>query len=217
MSNFSIARTTMIDSQIRPSDVNDPRLLKAIGAVPRENFVPKAKRGTAYVDEDVALGEGRFLMEPMVFARLMDAAAITDSDVVLDIGGATGYSAAVISHLADAVVALESDAAMVTSAEKRLAEIEVVNVAVVEGELIAGVAKQGPFDVIFINGSVPKVPANLTKQLSDGGRLLCVIDDNGIGRARKITKVDGELVEQTLFDAYVEPVPGFEEKASFTF
>ena len=217
MSDFATARASMIDCQLRPNDVNDETLITAIDAVPRELFVPKAKRSIAYVDEDIEVADGRFVMEPVTFARLLAAAGIKKSDLVLDIGCTTGYSAAVIAGLADAVVAVENDETFVASAEKTLSTLEVMNVAVVQGALNEGVAKQGPFDVIVLEGCVPEVPAKLTKQLKEGGRLVCVRLEGGVGRGHIIENRDGECAGRNLFDANVEALPGFEKEKSFVF
>ncbi len=218
MSDFVTARTSMIDCQLRPNEVNDEGILGAINAVPREDFVPKAKRSTAYVDEDVEVADGRFLMEPVIFGKLLTAANIQSSDLVLDIGCATGYSSAVVAGLADAVVALEGDKALTELAEKKLANHEIMNVAVVNGDMVDGVAKQGPFDVVIIEGAVDEVPAKLTKQLKNGGRLVCVKVEGGVGRGHIITKdMDGNSVGQNLFDANVPVIPGFEKSVGFVF
>ncbi|WP_417461953.1 protein-L-isoaspartate O-methyltransferase family protein [Kordiimonas sp.] len=217
MTESAVARSHMIDCQLRVNEVNDERIIDAVRAVPRELFVPKAKRSVAYVDEDLAIGGGRYLMEPMIFARLLDEAQIGPKDLVLDIGCATGYSAAVMAGLADAVVALEADADLVKLAEKKLSSLEIMNVAVVEGAHAAGVAKQGPFDVIVLEGAVTEVPAALLKQLKDGGRLLCVKLDGGQGRAHIVTMEAGIPTAMDLFDANIQPLPGFEKEAGFVF
>jgi len=217
VSESAVALSHMIDCQLRPSEVNDERLIEAIRAVPREQFVPKAKRAIAYVDEDLEVAPGRFLMEPVTFARLLVEANVSKKDVVLDVGCATGYSSAVLAGLADAVVALEEDEDLAASAEKKLAAQEIINVAVVKGALNKGVAKQGPFDVIVSEGAVEQVPEALVKQLKDGGRLVCVKLNDGIGRGHIITKTAGIAVERDLFDAYVPLLPGFAVEKGFVF
>lgn len=217
MTEPAVALSRMIDCQLRPNEVNDERIIAAISAVPREAFVPKAKRSVAYVDEDIEVGEGRFLLEPRVFGRMLTAANVGEDDIVLDVGCATGYSAAVLAQLADAVVAVEEDETLAAAAEKKLAEQEIMNVAVVTCAMCDGVAKQGPFDVIFIEGAVEDVPKKLLKQLKDGGRLVCVKLEGGVGRAHMIKKSADGLEEHDLFDANVMPLPGFEKKQAFVF
>lgn len=217
MTGTSQARTTMINSQLRPNRMNDETIIHAIESVNREEFVPKAKRGVAYCDDDIEVAAGRYLMEPMIFAKLLGYADIKKSDLVLDIGCATGYSSAVISELADAVVALEEDAKLAAKAEATLAAQDSVNVAVVKGKHAAGVAKQGPYDVIFIGGAVADVPEALTAQLKEGGRLICVKLENSVGRGHLITKEQGKLVIKRLFDANVPVLAGFAAKESFVF
>lgn len=217
MTNFAAARAHMIDCQLRPNEVNDERLIGAMEEVARENFVPKGKRAIAYVDEDLEIGSGRYLMEPMVFARLLAAADIQPKDLVLDIGCATGYSAAVIAAMADAVVALEEDEELAAAAEKKLSAAEVMNAAVVKGALRHGVAKQGPYDVIVIEGAVEEIPEGLVKQLKDGGRLVCVKLEGGVGRAHIVTMEDGIAAGRNLFDANVQPLASFQQEKRFVF
>lgn len=217
MTESAVARTYMIDCQLRPSEVNDERIIAAIENVARELFVPKAKRSIAYVDEDLEIGEGRYLMEPMVFARLVTAAGVQETDVVLDVGCATGYSSAVLAGLAEAVVALEENEKLAAAAEKKLSDQDVMNVAVVKGRLRDGVAKQGPFDVIILEGAVEEIPAGLVKQLRDGGRLVCVKLEGGVGRAHILEKEEGVVSGRNLFDAHIQPLPGFEAEKGFVF
>lgn len=217
MSDFATARASMIDCQLRPNEVNDERIIAAIRAVPRENFVPKAKRAFAYVDEDIAVCDGRFLMEPVTFARLLVAANLKSDDLALDVGCATGYSSAVMSGLCEAVVALEQHDELASQAEKKLADQDAMNVAVVNGQLTEGVAKQGPFDVIFIEGAVDNVPDALVDQLANGGRLVCVLLEGGVGRGHIIEKQDDTVTRKNLFDANVESLPGFVKEESFVF
>ena len=141
---FEAARRSMVDSQLRPNKVTDQALLDAMAAIPREQFVPEAFRAAAYVDEDVPLGNGRFLLEPMVLGRLIQTAAPTRSDLVLDVGSTTGYGAAVLSRLAATVVGLEIDGAMADRANSALAALGVANAMILQGPLEQGVPRQAP-------------------------------------------------------------------------
>lgn len=210
-------RQAMVDGQIRPNRVSDERVTAALLAVPREVFLPKALRGVAYIDEDIPIGGGRFLMEPVVFARLLQAAAIGPDDAVLDVGCGTGYSSAVLAQLASAVVALEVDPDLGQRANANLAELGVDNVAVVEGELPAGYAEQGPYDVIFVNGAVETVPEALLQQLGEDGRMLLVERRHGVGKAMCYAMFDGNIGRRELFDAQVPLLPGFARKPAFVF
>ena len=171
---YEIARANMVDNQIKTNRVTDLRLIEALERLPRERFVPEAKRGIAYVDEDIDLGGGRWLMEPMVLARLLQAADVQRDEMVLVIGCATGYAAAVLAHLAGTVVALESDEALAAAAEAAVADLEIDNLVVVRGALTAGYAKQAPYNVILIDGAVAEIPPEICDQLSEGGRLVTV-------------------------------------------
>src|SRR3546814_7419678 len=120
--DFAAARENMIEGQLRPNKVTDEAILSAMGTVPRERFLPNGKRAVAYVDEDIGLGQGRFLMEPIVLARLIQAAGVEPDDLVLDIGCGTGYSAAILALLANTVIALECDERLARQATEILAE-----------------------------------------------------------------------------------------------
>ncbi len=207
----------MLDGQLRPNRLTDERLQQAIMAVPREAFVPAALRGVAYVDDDVPLGGGRWLMEPMVLGRLLQEAALEPSDVMLDIGCATGYSTAVAARLAGTVVALESDPELVRQATENLAALGVVNAVVVAGALPSGYPDQAPYQAILLNGAVDRAPDALLRQLADGGRLLAVELADGAGRAVLYLRQDGLIGRRVLFDAAVKPLPGFQAQRGFTF
>ncbi|WP_373087634.1 protein-L-isoaspartate O-methyltransferase [Sneathiella sp.] len=199
---FADARRHMVLSQLRPNQVNSDRVIDAMGTVAREEFVPKELRGVAYLDEDLEVAPGRFLVEPRVFGRLLQEAAVEAKDVVLDIGCGTGYSAAVFGHLAQAVVAIESDAELVARASEILLRLEADNVAVVEGPLAEGNAKQGPYNVIHINGAISEVPQSLLDQLAENGRLICVLG-TGPGVATIYRRHGASCSPRSAFDAAV--------------
>ncbi len=218
MPAYDAARANMVENQVRPNRVTDDRVLNAMAAVPRERFVPKKLAGVAYVDEDIAVSEGRYLMEPMVLARLLQAAAIEPGDVVLDIGCATGYSTAVLARLADTVVAVESEAGLAEAAIALMAELDADNTAVVTGELAEGYAKQAPYDVIVLEGAVDEVPRALSDQLVEGGRMVAVVTGaNRVGRATLLRRLHGVLSSRVLFDASVPLLPGFGSERGFVF
>jgi protein-L-isoaspartate(D-aspartate) O-methyltransferase len=217
MQDYAAARRHMVDSQIRPNKVTDERIMEAMGVIPRERFVPPALKGVAYVDEDIEIAPGRYLMEPQVLARLIQAAEIEPTDAVLEIGCATGYASAVLSHLAESVVAVESDPRLVEIASATLAELDITNVAVVAGKLDDDYSRQGPFGLVFIDGAVERVPDHWLKAIGDKGRLVVVEIINGVGRAVLYTKVAGVPGRRILFDARVPVLEGFRREASFVF
>lgn len=220
MTDFAAARLNMVESQVRVNSVTDERLIGAIGAVPRERFVPLSRQGIAYVDEDIRISEGnppRFLMEPRVFAKLAQLAGITADDLVLDIGCGTGYSTAILARLAGTVVALESDEDLAARAGATLSDLGVDNAVVVAGPLTEGYAKQAPYDVIFVNGMVSSVPEALQQQLREDGRLVTVLGDGVSGRARLYMRSGGSFSGRDAFDANIRFLPGFEAAESFVF
>ncbi len=215
--DFAAARHNMVESQIRPNKVTDPALIGVLAALPREAFVPKALQGVAYVDEAIDLGNGRYMMEPMVVARLLQTAQVKPDDVVLDIGCGTGYSVAIVARLASTVVALESDPQLAAQTSRTLADLEIDTVTVVEGPLEQGFAEQGPYDVIFLDGAIAHIPDVICDQLAEGGRLVAVVDSGGVGRGTLVTRHDGILSRRQVFDAGTPILPGFATRATFQF
>jgi protein-L-isoaspartate(D-aspartate) O-methyltransferase len=216
--DYAVARRNMVDNQIRTNHVTDPRVIAALSEIPREAFVPERLQGVAYVDGDIALGNGRSLMQPAVFARLLQAAEIKPSEVVLDIGCGSGYSSAVLARLASTVVALESDGELATQANTLLAGLSVDNVAIVMGPLANGDPAHGPYDVILLEGAVPRIADALTDQLADGGRLLAVVGGRpGIGRATVVCRVGDAVSSRQVFDATIAMLPSFESEPRFVF
>lgn len=217
MSDFAAARQHMVQNQLQPNKLTDERVAAAMSDVPRERFVPDAVSGVAYMDGDLEIAPGRYLMEPRVLARLLQAAQAAPGELALDVGCSTGYASAVLAQLVGTVVGLESDEALSTQAGNILAELGVDNAVVVNGDLTEGKADQGPFNLILLGGSVPQVPQVLKDQLDEGGRLLGVVNKGGIGRGTVITRRGDKFLQEELFEATVPPLPGFEEQGGFVF
>lgn len=220
MTNYAAARTHMVDSQIHTMGVVSDAVLEAFRTVPREQFVPTEKMGIAYTDEDLSIGPGRYLLEPVTQARMMQAALPTPSDTVLDIGGATGYSAALFAHIAGSVVAVDDNAGFLAHAEKEWIQQGLTNIVPHLGPLAEGCPTHAPYSLIFVGGSVAAIPESLLALLAPEGRLVTVVKgrDGKIGRAVLVQKsASGALSERVLFDAAVPYLPGFEPKAEFVF
>ncbi len=218
MIDFSAARTNMVDSQLRTNKVTDQQVIAGFEAIPREAFLPESLRSVAYVDEDLAIGGGRYVMEPMVLARLIQAAAPSDKDIVLEVGAARGYGTAILAQIAATVVGLDSDQALVATANETLNNMGIDNAVAVNGDLKAGYAKQAPYDVILIEGAVGMIPDEILAQLADGGRLVAVVqDDGGLGRATLLQRTGDSISERRLFDASTPVLLGFERPSEFVF
>jgi protein-L-isoaspartate(D-aspartate) O-methyltransferase len=223
MVDFQEARRAMVDGQVRTSDVTDLGLIAAMLEIPREAFVPEARAALAYLDRDVVIadatptGPARYLIKPMVLARLVQAADPGPSDSVLVIGAGTGYAAAVMSRLAGKVVALEENQSLFQQARSLLASPGSHNVTVINGPLAAGAPAAGPYDVILIDGGVETVPDALCGQLSSGGRLVAVVRSGPLGKAKLFQPVNGKCSGRELFDANAPVLPGFSLAPAFVF
>jgi protein-L-isoaspartate(D-aspartate) O-methyltransferase len=216
--DYATARLNMVESQVRTNKVTDSKVIDALLAVPRERFVPEKLRGVAYVDEDLPLGGARYLLEPMVLARLLQAAQIKPSHRVLDVGAATGYATAILARLAASVVGLEQEPRLADEARRNLHELMVNNATVVAGDLAAGNPKSAPYDLILVNGAIAGVPPALKAQLAEGGRLATVIKAGaGMGQATLFTRVGDTLSGRVIFDASTPLLPGFVPQESFVF
>jgi protein-L-isoaspartate(D-aspartate) O-methyltransferase len=218
MTAYETARIRMVESQLRPNKVSDERVLSAFLEIQRELFVPEHLRAVAYVDDDVPLGKGRYLMEPMVVARLLQLAAIERTDTALIVGAGTGYEAALVALLARSVIAVEEDPELARRGRAALVEHSIASVSFVEGPLPQGHQARAPYDVIHFGGAVAEVPAEISSQLADGGRLMAIVKPGrGMGRAILTTRIGGSLARRVLFDASTPLLPGFLPKPAFAF
>lgn len=215
MTDFSTRRRVMVDSQVRPSDVTKFPIIEAMLSVPREVYVPEAQAEAAYVSECVELGGGRVLLEPRTFAKMLDALNLQAGEMVLDLGCGLGYSSAVIARMVDAVVAVEEDAAMAADAQANLSGNDVDNAAVIEGPLAAGAAKHGPYDAIIIEGGVEEVPAAITDQLREGGRIVAIFMEGSLGTCRMGVKSADEVTWRFSFNATAPVLSGFTRQVAF--
>lgn len=218
LTSFEIARKAMVDSQIRPNKVIDERVVAAFAETPREEFVPKALRDVAYVDEDLALPGGRYMIEAMVMGRMLQALDLQPSHNVLLIGAGAGYTAALLSQLCASVIAIDNRAPAVEKIQESLGDMEIGNVAVLKGKLTEGYPSEGPYDAILIEGGIETMPQALLMQLSDKGKCAAVwrADAQAQGEASLWTKAGDNFVRRALFNAQVPTLSEFKEKPSFT-
>jgi protein-L-isoaspartate(D-aspartate) O-methyltransferase len=215
--DYADARRKMVDCQLRPSKVTDRRLLEAMGSIPREAFLPPARRFAAYIDEDLALPGGRALVEPLVTARLIQLAGVRAGARVLLLPGAPGYTAAVLARMGAEVVAVEEDATALEAARAALTAVAPPGgLRLVAGRLVAGHAEAAPYDAIVIEGAVPALPRDLVAQLAEGGRMVGVVAAPGRASTAMVGRRDGAAFTVTpAFDcatvalAAFAPAPGF--------
>jgi protein-L-isoaspartate(D-aspartate) O-methyltransferase len=223
MIDFAAARRRMVDGQLRTNEVTDLRIIEAMLELPRERFVPERMAPLAYLDMDIAAGNAaggtsaRWLLKPMVLARLVQAAALAGNEHVLDVGCATGYSSALLSRLAASVIGLEEDSALAQQAHNILAQLGTSNVSIVSGPLAEGWPAGKPYDVVLINGVVEVLPPTYLKQMTEGGRLLCVRGRPSAGKAMLYRAEAGEFSGRVLFDAAAPLLPDFVAPPTFVF
>ncbi|NVJ93728.1 MAG: protein-L-isoaspartate O-methyltransferase [Methylocystaceae bacterium] len=216
--DYALSRFNMIEGQIKTNRVTDPFVLDAMAEVPRESFVPTAKKGVAYIDDAVEVAPGRFMLEPMVLARMLEGCALKETDIVLDIGCNTGYSTAILAKIVSTVVALEEDETLAKSASDTLNVLGVDNAVVVTGPMKEGVVKQAPYDVILFNGAVSEVPEAIKNQLADGGRLVAItVGKSTMSTVSVYTRNNELLSKRDIMEAGVALLPGFEAKKGFSF
>jgi protein-L-isoaspartate(D-aspartate) O-methyltransferase len=212
------ARQNMVDNQLRANKVHDDRVLDAFLRLKRELFVPPPLRGVAYVDEDLQVAPGRYLMEPMVAARLLQALAVQPKDTALVVGAVTGYEAAAMGLLARSVIALEEDPDLARLGRSALVDHRIASVTYVEAPLTGGHRARAPYDVILFGGAAASVPEEISAQLAEGGRLGVVLREPGsVGRAVLITRTGAVLAQRVIFDAATPLLPGFEAESGFVF
>lgn len=216
MSDFASRRVTMVDTQVRPSDVTKFPIIDAMLTVPRELYVPNDRREAAYVGANLDIGSGRVVLEARTLAKLLDALDIQPDELVLDLGCGLGYSAAVIARLADTVVAVEEDAPLAADAQRLLSEEGVDNALVIAGPLVSGAAKHAPYDVVTVQGGVETIPEALLDQIRDGGRIGAIFMDGLLGTAKIGFKKDGRISWRAMFNATAPVLDGFQKARGFT-
>ena len=212
------ARVNMVESQLRPNRVTDERLIAAFMRIRRELFVPERLRGVAYIDDDLPLGNGRYMMKPMVAARLLQAATVDAKDTALVIGAGVGYEAALLALLVRSVIALEDNPDLARIGRSALVDHRIASVSYVEEPPSAGHRQRAPYDVILFGGAVPAIPSEIAAQLSEGGRMAAVLrPGERVGRATLTTRTGGVLAQRVIFDAATPLLPGFVPKPAFVF
>ena len=218
MSGYEAARANMIERQLQPNKVTDERVIRAFAGIRRELFVPERLHAIAYADADLPLGNGRYLMAPMVAARLLQAAEIARNDTALVVSAGVGYEATLIALLGRNVIALEDDPDLARLGRSALVEHRIAAVTFIEGGARQGQRARAAYDVILFAGAVAEIPGDVSAQLGEGGRMVAVLrSDDGIGRATLITRTGGVLASRAIFDAATPLLPGFARKPAFSF
>ena len=217
MTDQAAARRNMVESQLKPNRVTDARILDAMGAVPRERFVPAHLSGVAYVDEDIEVAPGRHLLEPRVLGRMLQEAAVKPGERVLVVGAASGYDAAVLAEMGASVVAVECDGELAAAARANLSGIGVAGAEILEGDLAAGAARLGPYDLVLVPGAVPDVPPAIAAQLSDRGRVVAILGEGPVNVATLFSRGPSGLAGRALFDCGAPALPGFAREPGFVF
>ena len=217
MTSHATARHNMVENQLRTNRITDERVLAAFAAVPRERFLPERFRDAAYADEDVAIGGGRFLIEPLALAKLVQSAVIEQHSVVLVLGDWTGYVGAITARLAGRVITLIQAGQDRAVAKTALAVAGASDVTLEPGDPTQGLPSHAPFDAIIVAGAVKEIPTALLDQLAEDARLVTVVGDSRVGQVTVFRKVGGGIGRTRPFDATVAPLPGFQGMPSFQF
>lgn len=217
MTDFATARVAMVDTQVRPSDVTRISVIQSMLAVPREEYVPAEKRPIAYLGEHMLLAPGRVMLDPRVFAKMLDALDLQPGQRVLDIGCGLGYSTAVMARIAGSVVGLEENPDLAQDAASRLAAQGVGNAAVEQGRLAAGLPQHAAFDAIILQGGIETIPDTLTEQLAMGGRIIAIFTEGQAGQVRMGLRGVNGTSWRRIFDATAPLLPGFARSKAFEF
>jgi protein-L-isoaspartate(D-aspartate) O-methyltransferase len=218
MADTALQRKNMVEGQVRPSDVTDRRITAAMTAIPREDFLPERLAKFAYSDGALNVGLNAVMLSPSTLAKLVQLASIDAGDTVLVVGGAPGYAAALVARLAKSVVALLPDADAVAGVAKACQKLDIENVTTAAGALSEGWAERAPYGAILIEGGVESVPDALKQQLAEGGRLVAIDVEAGLGHAFVLQKSGQLLARRDAFQAAAPLLPGFESpKPAFVF
>jgi protein-L-isoaspartate(D-aspartate) O-methyltransferase len=216
--NYQIARFNMVESQARTWDVLDQRVLDRLLAVPREEFVPRDWKSLAYADMDLPLGHGEVMLAPKLAARLVQEAAVRETDHVLEIGTGSGYMTALLAGLAARVTSVEIRPEWVEPARARLGDLGIGNVSIEAGDAALGWPAAAPFDAIVVTGSLPMLPDELPAQLAPGGRLVAVVGGAPIMTARLVTRVSPDVFRSAgLFETFIAPLRNARVPERFVF
>lgn len=213
--DFARARDLMVESQVRPNDVTDPRILRAMRTLPRERFAPAHKRGLAYADLELEVAPGRTLMRPRDLAKLIQALSPKAGERALELAGGTGYGAAILAQCCAEVVTLDPDPELCFAARAALESCGVSNAKAVSAPALQGWADDGPYDLILLNGSSEVVPQAWLDHLAPGGRLGVVVREGPAGHARIYTQTEGAAAFRVVFDAAPPVAPGLERAPVF--
>jgi protein-L-isoaspartate(D-aspartate) O-methyltransferase len=217
MVDFTLQRTNMVESQVRPSDITDRRIIRAMLDVPREQFCPVSSRATAYMDLDVKVAPTRYLTATRVLAKLIQGLDLAETDHVLHVGAATGYTSVILARLATKVTALEVDPTLAATLALNIGSLELKSITPVTGPLAAGHAATAPYDAILIDGAVADAPQALLDQLRDGGRMVGVIGTGRVGRITRWQRRGTAIDTRVIGDAGAPALPGFDRAAAFVF
>ena len=217
--DFKIARKNMVENQIRANKVTSLNVINAFLDVPREKFVPDALQEISYVDEDIQLSRNRFMMKPMILARLFQSLNLKGNENILHVGSNSGYGSAILSRMCSSVISLESDKKLFETSIHTFSNMGFDNVVPLHGSMENGVEKEAPFDIIFIEGSIETEPTSLFSQLNENGKLIAIIRPANIkiGKAKLFFKISNEIGLENLFDAQVSKLSIFKSKTKFSF
>jgi len=218
MTNVELARFNMVEQQVRPWDVLDPKILDLLESTPRENFVPDNYKNLAYADIEVPIGNGEVMLAPKHAARMLQALDITPNDTALEVGTGTGYITALLAQCCLKVYSVEIDPELSATAKQNLATLEIDNVTLETGCAVNGWDKSAPYDVTIITGSLPELPESFKQSMQRGGRLVAILGRGPVMQCVLLIRTGAnEWQEEILFETDIKPLSNTKSAAQFVF
>jgi protein-L-isoaspartate(D-aspartate) O-methyltransferase len=215
---LEMARFNMVEQQIRPAEVLDPRVLDLVSEMPREDFVSDDYKNLAYSDIHVPIGHGQTMLKPIQEARILQALDIQPSDKVLEIGTGSGFMTALLAKLADRVVSVEIVPELAQQAKAKLEAHNINNVIIETGDAANGWEKNAPYDVIVVTGSMPSLNESLKQQLAMNGRLCVTVGKEPVMTVYLLTRVgENQWREEALFETVIPSLQNVQQPEAFVF
>ena len=209
--------TVMVDGQIKPLPNISPNILEALYGIDRRDYTPAKLRKFSYIEKNILIGKNRYLPKAAITAKLLSALEIENTETILIISSTMGYSAALASKIAETVICIEQDTELLNLSEKIAIENSMNNIVFIKNELDKGYPDQGPYSCILIEGAIEEEPKKILDQLTEGGRLVTILNNNENGSAIKYSRINGQIISQFLFNMDAPLLDSFKKSKKFNF